>query len=162
MNRPVFLCVVGVVCAVILGCDSDASRPMVCSGEGRELWECRGPADYDLTVTRDCFCYAGGQPVLVEVRNHQAMRARFVETGEAIPKDEGNLWTTVEDLFAMTAPDHGDGYALHVTYDPDLGYPSSITLSCPPDLADCGIHIAADVKPRRSWLPLQKGPHLGL
>ena len=94
--------------------------------------------DYDIVVSRSCFCVAVG-PVLVKVRN--GVR---VETLVVVDDAEGPLapnlvafYPTIDELFQVIEEALGDGvHELRVTYHPSLGYPTDLWVDRSPAIAD--------------------------
>lgn len=91
----------------------------------RARWEAAALADYDLEMTRLCFCAFVGD-VRVEVRG--GVRTAVVVVGEEAvqPLDSGlePYYPTVEGLFEIVEQALADEVAeLRVTYHPALGYP---------------------------------------
>ena len=121
----------GILDAGADGADDDLRR-------ARARWARAALADYDLVMSRRCFCIDVG-PVMVSVRS--GVR---VETRVLVDDAEGPLapnlvpfYPTVDELFAVIEQALDDGvHELRVTYHPSLGYPTDVWVDRSPAIAD--------------------------
>lgn len=93
--------------------------------DNRELWEKRGPAHYEFTLVRHCFCpetYSG--PLEVEVAGNEVISVRHLELDSL---QEPSTGTTVESLFDDIQSFHESGADVSVDYDSRLGYPTRVS-----------------------------------
>jgi Family of unknown function (DUF6174) len=117
--------------------------------DGRDLaeatarWAGAGVGDYRVEVRTSCFCItAVAEFTELEVRDGQVVRARSLgsePSNEEIPLD---AWPTVAGAFELVenaARDDEVYSEIAVEYDPLLGYPRVVTLTCHPELVDCGL-----------------------
>ena len=99
----------------------------------RALWEEAGLDGYTMTVSRSCFCppeYRG--PFAVTVEDGETTGALY----DGRPAEVGDP-PTVEALFALLAEAYARGAArVDVTYDPALGYPTSLYIDRDERIAD--------------------------
>ena len=132
-------CVVG--CLIASGCGildagSDGAEDDLRRAQDR--WVRAAMADYDLVMTRNCFCVPVG-PVMVRVRDGERVETRIL-----VDDAEGPLapnlvafYPTVEGLFDVISEALEDGvYELQVTYHPTLGYPTDLWVDRSPSIAD--------------------------
>ncbi len=100
----------------------------------RQRWEDAGLDAYQFTLQRICFCpmpdYTG--PFEVTVR-HGTLDTVLLEG--AVVADERGM--TVDDLFALIEDAYErEAESVDVTFDPDLGYPTSISIDYSSLMAD--------------------------
>ncbi len=89
----------------------------------RTLWARHGFADYDYTLTQNCFCGFVGR-ARVEVRDGAGVSATDIETGEAIPLEVLRI-RTVDGAFAViqTFLEEEGERRVDVRFHDRLGYP---------------------------------------
>ncbi len=124
------------------GCSDGPLSP----AERRELavarnhWARKGSADYTVECRICCFCL----PHLnfwtrLTVRGGKVTAAEPVETlpNGITPSLLG--WHTVDELFSILESLSSDVLEdLMAQYDPTLGYPREISVTCHPNIQDCG------------------------
>jgi hypothetical protein len=99
----------------------------------RERWEAAGPAAYEMTLRRSCFCPPDWRgPFRVTVRDGAVASVTY----EGAPVDAERA-VTVDALFDLVA----DAAArraerLDVVYDPDWGYPARLFIDYDARIAD--------------------------
>lgn len=128
-------CLVASSCGIV---DTTSDGAAADLRRAQERWDHAGLADYDLTLSRRCFCLEVG-PVLVEVRDG-VRAATFLLVDDA----EGPLapqlvpfYPTVDELFGLIEQAIADGvHELRVTYHPTLGYPTDLWVDRSPAVAD--------------------------
>jgi hypothetical protein len=126
-----------VLLSLFVGC-SDSTGPVSLS-LNRLLWEKQNLHEYLYTGRQICFCPDAGKEVFVLVLADTVFSARVVGTAVELPKGQ---WLTVDQLFDLAQRSFGENYEnVRVEYDPKLGYPTLIELSCSPTIADCGTRI---------------------
>jgi hypothetical protein len=128
-------CLVASSCGILdagsEGADEDLRR-------ARARWARAAIEDYDLVMSRICFCIPVG-PVLVSVRGGER-----VATSVVVDDAEGPLapnlvpfYPTVDELFDVVADALEAGvYELRVTYHPNVGYPTEVWVDRSPSIAD--------------------------
>jgi hypothetical protein len=94
----------------------------------RTQWRNEGYTDYTIVLRRSCTnCQGGTEPAAVIVRDGARVSATFVETGQPVPPGELPLYFTVNELFDFVEEAiNADADEMIVSYNPLLGYPSSI------------------------------------
>lgn len=102
----------------------------------RDRWEAQGVDSYRYAVERICFCGLDG-PVRVTVVDGEATERRYVTSGDPVPEPQGELYPTVDGLFAILfeAVQRG-AFEIDVTYDPDTGIPLDIFIDYEQNTAD--------------------------
>ncbi len=106
----------------------------------RTRWERAGLSHYRMEVRVGCFCpEALPEFIVIEVRDGAVVAAE-VDPSFEIPLD---AWPTVSEAFTtLERAAASDTYsAVEAEYDPELGYPTHLRLSCPPDHLDCGYSL---------------------
>lgn len=111
----------------------------------RQRWEERRPAAYEFVFQRSsCECLPERTiPMQVTVREGRIDSVVELQTGEPISAEtHGAL--RIDDLFALIqqAIDQG-AYRISVSYDRDLGYPTSIVLDHDAQIADDEIEFSS-------------------
>ena len=95
----------------------------------RERWRSQRIQSYEYVLQQLCYCPPElARPARVTVRDGQVASVIDVERSTAVPADRRNT-LTVEDLFARVEEALNRNAAeLQVEYDPELGYPISISI----------------------------------
>jgi Family of unknown function (DUF6174) len=136
MHRIVRLVPV-VLLSFFFGC-GDSTGPVSLS-LNRLRWEKQNLHEYIYTGRKVCFCNDAGQDVLVLVLSDTVFSARVVGTVVELPK---GTWLTVDQLFDFAQRSMGEKHSsVRIEYDPRLGYPTLVDVSCPATIADCGVRI---------------------
>ena len=105
-------------------------------GENRDRWLEEGYASYTYRVDRSCFCFNAGLAD-IEVNRGTIVAVTRVDDGSAVAAEFFEIYDTVEDLFdTIENAIEGNAERLEVTYDPDLGFPTSIVLDYSSNVAD--------------------------
>ena len=128
-----------VVLLPLLASCSDSTGPFSLALH-RGRWEEQNLHEYIYTARRQCFCANSGQEVYVLVLADTVFSARAVGTNVELPRDE---WYTVDELFALAQRPEWDYEKVSVEFDPELGYPKVIELSCSDTVLDCGLRLEA-------------------
>jgi hypothetical protein len=133
---PAFLCALLAGCGLFTKSELDEERARL--EDARATWRARGPAGYTYVFRRICFCApAATNPVVIQVRQRSVVSVRYEDTGAAVDPSLLPLYPTVEGLFEIVeeAIDQ-EAEVVEATYDPTLGYPTSITLDGSSMIAD--------------------------
>ena len=93
-------------------------------------WAERGPASYDITVTRSCECTPEMTgPVVVAVRNGRVASRRYAATADTVPSGLAGEFRSVEEMFAFLDTLRTQRLAsLEVSYDETTGYPTLVRI----------------------------------
>ena len=129
-----------VLAAVLTACSPAAQSNQL--DANLQKWQSQEIAHYKMKVGIRCFCPFGSQmPVSVEVRDGQLVSVvdnagNPVSEGDPILEPENARLLTVEGLFesARKAMDNADNTTIE--YDPDLGYPLSLSIDWWKDTGD--------------------------
>jgi hypothetical protein len=118
-------------CSAITGAESDFAR-------ARLLWTSERPASYDYTLQLSCYC--GGEvtrAVVIVVRGNAVESRKYADNGAVVPAQFNSTFPTIEGMFDVIANaiDHNSA-RVDVSYDPGLGYPTSIALDGSTRIAD--------------------------
>jgi hypothetical protein len=106
--------------------------------DNRATWRARGPISYTYVFRRICFCAPSAtNPVIIQVRQRAVVSVRYEDTGAPVDPSLLSLFPTVEGLFEIIedAIDQ-EAEVVQASYDPALGYPTSITLDGSSMIAD--------------------------
>jgi hypothetical protein len=135
--------------AVALTACHDATGPTFEQVSARLRWEQHGPASYQLTITRSCFCTAEMTgPVLIVVADGEVQSRTYVRTGESVQPTYADLFPTVDGLFEYIESVRESGTPVDARYDAALGYPVHITAGDHPEL-DGMVTTEVTLDPRR-------------
>ena len=133
-----FRIVLLVLTAAAAGCGANPLTP----GEVRALagaerrWAARGFQDYVFELRRSCFCPLEiNQWARVEVVAGRVARGVSLETGAELPL---TWFLTVERVFDAIRTAGADDSVKEVVaeFDPDLGFPSYVTVRLKPNIQD--------------------------
>lgn len=104
----------------------------------RELWSAQHVDDYQLTLSRSCFCAPEGAGLVVlTVLDGQPVEWLYFLSGDPVDTAWQPVFPTVDGMFDFLeqAIDRGAD-AIEVTFDPGLGLPTSIHVDYRAGLAD--------------------------
>jgi hypothetical protein len=105
----------------------------------KNLWQSQNLHNYSFHSTLSCFCLNGdGKEVLVTVRADTVQSISVISTGAKWPND---YWPTIDTEFSRLESLITGGDMVVVKYDPQMGYPIFIDISCGPNIADCGARM---------------------
>jgi hypothetical protein len=96
----------------------------------RERWATRRILDYQLTLSRSCFCSPEGAGLVVlTVLEGEPVQWQYFLSGDPIAPEWRAVFPTVEGLFDFVedAIDRG-AESIEVRYDEDLGLPTTIRI----------------------------------
>jgi hypothetical protein len=101
-------------------------------------WDRFEPESYVYAVQRICFCLVEETgPVRVRVEDGVAVEWTYVVTGDPLPEAARPRFPTVDGLFDILREAYAeDAYDVHVSYDPDLGYPTEFSIDYEEQVAD--------------------------
>ena len=110
--------------------------------KARARWESAGITNYTAESRIRCFC-----PGYLAVWTRLSIRDnRVIDTQPLEPLPPGSDattlgWNTVTDLFDRIKELTQDEYikSIKVQYDPVLGFPQEIVVTCQSNVADCGV-----------------------
>jgi hypothetical protein len=155
--RNIPIAALGIAAAFAAACDSsvvDASDIAALSS-AEAKWNARPFADYSYEIRTSCFC----PPELlqwarVSVRGGVVVSVEAVDPDPAFPITNQQYWEPIDSIFAglrsaMRDP-ASDIYldAIIVSYDPQLGYPTSIEYRAKRNVQDGGsAHTLRNVVP---------------
>ena len=104
----------------------------------KRRWAQAGPASYQITVGRSCFCTPETtRPVIVTVRNGQVESRRYEDTGADVPTQLAAAYPAVDGLFDVIDEAIAEHDAMvDVLYDATRGFPVSIQIDGSVMIAD--------------------------
>jgi len=112
--------------------------------DARTRWALQGSQAYSYEVRRTCYCgYPAGAWTRVEVRDHAAVAAWDLETGEPLPGTLLPSLPTIERLFVMAGEMIAGADHYRIRYDPTLGYPMEIFVDWIAQGVDDEVYITA-------------------
>jgi hypothetical protein len=95
----------------------------------RSRWLQKGPSVYTMTIFRGCECLSEAVGLVSVTVNNGAISARYTASGVAVGKSYAALFPDVEGLFRLIADAQAQHYyKVDVEYDPELGFPTSISI----------------------------------
>ena len=110
--------------------------------EAQNRWDTSGITNYTFDYRHSCFCADGGRLVRIQVESDLVVSVEPADNQGPLADENLLAWPTVDTLFSHIASlsnsDSFDGYKFEATYDPTVGYPISIELTAPPNIADAG------------------------
>lgn len=120
----------------------------------RAKWAAAGLQTYQFRYSHSCFCPPETvRPKNINVENGAVASAIYVDDGGSVTLDQFADVPTINELFdqiqeILDAPEsYYEGYALIFEYDAALGYPKSIKLVAPVNIADGGSTQTAELLP---------------
>jgi hypothetical protein len=105
----------------------------------RKKWESQGITDYRVLSRLSCFCVQEfTAPVVLHVLNRRLVSVTRVEDLSPVPPSEWAFrYYTIDEMFDLIADAQAKGASeVRVTYDPMLGYPTSVYLDMSSRVAD--------------------------
>ena len=146
MKRRHLLLVSALASTVVSGCGIlDPNREIENElDDNYARWIERGPASYEYRLTQLCFCPPEHtRTYLVRVMSGRVLESRDAQTGA--PPPVGYQSRTVPDLFAVLHDALSrDADKIDVVYDPQLGYPTRMTIDYEEQAADEEAEILAE------------------
>jgi uncharacterized protein DUF6174 len=142
MRRLVFV-TMAVTALATAGCGGPLSPSQRSQLErARARWESAGITSYTVESRIRCFC-----PGHLAVWTRLSIRDnRVIDTQPLEELPPGSFatpfgWSTVTDLFDQIEQLNQDEYikSVKVQYDPALGYPQQIVVTCQSNVIDCGV-----------------------
>ena len=142
MRRLMFV-TVAVASLAAAGCGGPLSPSQRSQLErARARWESSGITHYTVESRIRCFC-PGHMAVWTRL---SIQDNRVIDTQPLEPLPPGSFatnfgWSTVTDLFDRIDQLNQDEYtkSVKVQYDPVLGYPQQIVVTCQSNVTDCGV-----------------------
>lgn len=149
-SRSVFAA--AVVTLFALGCKEPTGTPESRALDAAEkLWQAKGISSYTVEARVSCFCHPSlGIWSKLTVAQGQITKVEQVEASIDYPPTLAG-WLTVAGIFErVRAVTSAGGSAvsgvagveireIKATYDPTLGYPREVALTCAQTVADCGV-----------------------
>jgi hypothetical protein len=104
----------------------------------RQVWRVAGPRDYRFRFRQSCFCApAVTAPVLLTVRGAEVVSAVYAEDGRTVAPSDLGRYPSVEELFTRVEQAIAtEAYEIRASYDPRLGYPTSVFVDQSRTMAD--------------------------
>ena len=119
-----------VVCSVpmVTACGSEDDGRLDDLAAARLLWIADAPATYEFNYLRLCFC-PNVSPARILVDGGLVIRVIDVESSTTLPAERNAEFPTIEELFIeLDDLIRLDPFRLEVQYDPELGYPSFVSV----------------------------------
>ncbi len=124
----ILLAVCSVPLAAACGSDSEEDRRLDELAAARSVWISAAPATYEFTYLRLCFC-PNVSPARILVDGGLVIRVTDVESSTILPAERNAEFPTVEELFIeLDELIRIEPFRLEVQYDPELGYPSFVSV----------------------------------
>lgn len=140
-----FYCVViTLVCILTAGCRETITEVVLI--DPSDLWRSKNFHNYTMEQTRICFCFDGGEKMVVTVLAdtvHSVVRSR---DSAYIAPPSSRYYLTVDSLFGIIKYSQAD--SIEVTYDANFGYPARIDIDPQLNPVDGGVtYITNSVNP---------------
>jgi hypothetical protein len=118
-------------CGAITGPESDFTR-------AQSRWASQRPVAYDYTLKLSCFCGSEAtRAVVILVRGDIVESRTYADNGAVVPAQYNSVFPTIEGMFDRIAAAIDQKAAkVDVSYDPALGYPTSIAFDGSLNVAD--------------------------
>ncbi len=137
-----------VTAALAVGCASATATRERQLQVRRDAWaaERLTSYEYDYQLGQGWFINFSGRWIHLVVREDTVRSATDVATGQPMPEPLA-IWPTIDRLFDEAQQAAASGTLTAIRYDPQLGYPTEIDLSGPPDAS--GSILASNLTPTR-------------
>ena len=122
---------------LLLGCGGSDSNDLLDDlNANRAKWESANIDNYQFEYQISCFCTEETTlPRLVLVEDGQVAYQTIIEGNVALPRDDAYT-ETIDSLFQLIALEESRAESLTVKYDPELGYPTEISVDINEQTAD--------------------------
>lgn len=119
------------------GAPTAPGDPAEALARNRSLWARKGPASYQIVMSRVCECLPEAtQPVTIVVRNLVVEGRRYLSGAPVDPQYDA-LFVSIPELFDLIGQAiDGDAPGIAVRYHGQLGYPESIQIDWVAGTAD--------------------------
>jgi hypothetical protein len=135
--------VVALVAAPLAACESPLSlSELRALARAEARWAARGFENYAIEERQSCFCPPEVlQWSRVEVVSGNVDRVTTLETGVEVPAAQRGQFRTVEQVFRTIRTGHTQDWVKDVVveFDPQLGFPTLVSLEPKADILDAGI-----------------------
>ena len=114
---------------------------LIALAEAEARWAARGFDDYAVEMRQACFCPdVVVHWARVEVVNGAVSRVFLLESATELPSNEHGYFPTVEQLFnsIRRANDVESLEDVEVAFDPELGFPTTVSFRSNPEILDGG------------------------
>jgi Family of unknown function (DUF6174) len=124
--------------ALTVGCLSvDAGAQDLAAS--RAAWDAAGIADYEYSYQRVCECHPNQlADTIVTVRSGRVATVRYARDDYvqevAVAAEKVGWYRTIDDLFSLVATAQAGASVVRVTFDAQLGYPTTIYIDYLTDL----------------------------
>ena len=133
----------GLLAASLAACESPLSPTELCAlARAEARWAARGFENYVIEERQACFCPAEvTQWARVEVLSGKVDRVTVVESGVEVPAAQRGGFPTVEQVFRTIRTGSTQDWVNDVVadFDPQLGFPTLVSLIPKPGVLDAGI-----------------------
>ena len=139
LSRPTALFASLLLSVTMAGCLTSPDDADELSRQRRK-WESQGITDYRVLSRMICFCVGDATaPVVLHVLNRRLVSVTRADDLSPVPPSEWAFrYYTIDEMFDLIADAQAKGASeVRVTYDPMLGYPTSVFL-------DMSIRVADD------------------
>jgi len=139
------------IAATMFGACGGPTAPERQLQAARLKWERARPAAYTITVARWCECTQEmSGPVVVAVRDGAIESRTYVASAAAVGPTYADLFPSIDGLFERIDDAHRRRAAsVEVTYDPEFGFPVTISIDYDRVMADDELtYRATNFQPR--------------
>jgi hypothetical protein len=138
LSRPAALVAAVLLSSAMGGCLTSPDDTEELSRQ-RQKWESQGITDYRVLSRMICFCIGDATaPVVLHVLNRRLVSVSRADDLSPVPPSEWAFrYYTIDEMFDLIAEAQAKGASeVRVTYDPMLGYPTSVYLDMSSRVAD--------------------------
>jgi hypothetical protein len=100
-------------------------------GRNREKWRAASISHYRFSLFVGCFCpFTQRMPLTIEVREGRVVSMTYSD-GAAVPDADRPMYAqyeTIDALFSFVRDAISRADEIHIAYDPDHGFPSSVQI----------------------------------
>lgn len=106
--------------------------------KNRRFWRRQRISNYRYTLSRSCFCLPESRgPVIIEVRNGKTTSIKLAANGQPVNPELFQRYSKVPKLFRLIKDAISQKVSsLDVKYNPQLGYPTNISIDYNSQIAD--------------------------
>ncbi len=124
-NIKFFRAIIGFALLLVSGCVDKTVDPITDSLEDNYTrWKSLGISDYSIVQSQLCFCFYGGDKMLVLVRNNKIVSVQDSAGVKLVPQEHWQWFKTIDQLFetAISAK-NGKPNSFSVELDNEYGFP---------------------------------------
>ena len=132
-------------CLILMSClvletpaCSESAQAQQQLNDNHSKWTAKNVKDYQFTFSWGCFCPPEhNKPVIISVRNGVLAGIKYADGSGAVDKSKYTNYRTIEGLFEFIQDAiNRKAYRITVSYDANLGYPTTASIDYDQRIAD--------------------------